>query len=62
VHRPLCHATADKREWVTLRNRGEPTAFATLATPILATAVPRRATARDLTRLKSILELRDQAF
>jgi hypothetical protein len=43
--------------WVTLRNRGEPTAFATLATPILATAV-RRATARDLTRLKS----RDQAF
>ncbi len=44
---------------MTLRNRGEPTAFATLATPILATAV-RRATARDLTRL--ILELRDQAF
>jgi hypothetical protein len=46
---------------VALRNRGEPTAFATLATPILATAV-RRATARELTRLKSILELRDQAF
>lgn len=46
---------------MTLRNRGEPTAFATLATPILATAV-RRATIKDLARLKSILESRDQAF
>ena len=41
--------------WMTVRNRGEPTAFAGLAAPLLATAV-RRATAKDLARLKSILE------
>lgn len=41
--------------WMTVRNRGEPTAFAGLADPILATAV-RRATAKDLATLKSILE------
>ena len=41
--------------WMTLRSRGEPTAFAGLAAPILATAV-RRATASDLAQLKSILE------
>jgi uncharacterized membrane protein len=43
--------------WMTVRNRGEPTGFAGLAAPILATAV-RRATAKDLARLKSILECR----
>jgi uncharacterized membrane protein len=41
--------------FMTLRNRGEPTAFAALATPIVATAI-RRATTKDLARLKSILE------
>ena len=41
--------------WMTLRNRGEPTGFAGLAAPILATAV-RRATTKDLAQLKSILE------
>lgn len=47
----------DGGTWMTLRNRGEPTAFAGLAAPILATAV-RRATAKDLARLKSLLERR----
>ena len=42
---------------MTLRNHGEPTAFAGLASPILATAI-RRATTKDLARLKSILEIR----
>jgi uncharacterized protein YndB with AHSA1/START domain len=43
--------------FMTLRNRGEPTAFAGLAAPILATAI-RRATSKDLERLKTILESR----
>jgi uncharacterized membrane protein len=46
---------SDGSTWMTLRNRGEPTAFAALATPIVATAI-RRATTKDLARLKSILE------
>ncbi len=41
--------------WMTLRHRGEPTAFAGLAAPLLATAV-RRASTQDLARLKTILE------
>lgn len=41
--------------WMTVRNRGEPTAFAGLPAPLVATAV-RRATEKDLARLKSILE------
>ena len=41
--------------WMTLRNRGAPTGFAGLATPILASAI-RRATAKDLARLKAVLE------
>ena len=45
----------DGATWMTLRNRGEPTAFVGLAAPILATAI-RRASAKDLARLKSILE------
>jgi uncharacterized membrane protein len=45
----------DGGTWMTVRNRGEPTAFVGLAAPILATAI-RRATANDLERLKSILE------
>ncbi|GFG53864.1 ATPase [Mycolicibacterium agri] len=43
--------------WMTVRNRGEPTAYPGLAAPIIATAI-RRATANDLDRLKSILEAR----
>jgi uncharacterized membrane protein len=45
----------DGGTWMTLRNRGEPTAFVGLAAPILATAI-RRATAKDLARLKATLE------
>jgi uncharacterized protein YndB with AHSA1/START domain len=45
----------DGSTFMTLRNRGEPRGFAGLATPILATAI-RRATAKDLARLKAILE------
>ena len=47
----------DGGTWMTVRNRGEPTAFVGLAAPILATAI-RRATANDLERLKVILERR----
>lgn len=45
----------DGGTWMTVRSRGAPTAFAGLAGPLLATAV-RRATAKDLAQLKSILE------
>ncbi len=45
----------DGTTWMTLRNRGEPTAFAGLAAPLLATAL-RRATGNDLARLKIVLE------
>jgi polyketide cyclase/dehydrase/lipid transport protein len=47
----------DGGTWMTVRNRGESTAFVGLATPILATAI-RRATSKDLARLKWILETR----
>jgi uncharacterized protein YndB with AHSA1/START domain len=40
---------------MTLRNRGEPSGFSKLATPLLAGAM-RRANRRDLARLKRILE------
>ena len=40
---------------MTLRNRGEPSGFSKLAAPMLASAM-RRANARDLERLKEILE------
>ena len=45
----------DDATWMSVRNRGEPTAYAGLAPPILATAI-RRATSNDLARLKAILE------
>ena len=38
-----------------LRNRGAPAGFAKVAAPVMATAV-RRATTKDLRRLKAILE------
>jgi hypothetical protein len=47
--------TAGAATWMTVRNRGEPTAFAGLAPAILASAI-RRATSNDLARLKAILE------
>ena len=43
--------------WMTLRSRGEPTAFAGLAAPLVATAI-RLATAKDLAALKVNLEQR----
>jgi Polyketide cyclase / dehydrase and lipid transport len=40
---------------MTLRNRGEPSGFARIATPVMERAM-RRATSNDLARLKTILE------
>jgi uncharacterized membrane protein len=40
---------------MTLRNRGEPTGFSSVVTPIMAAAV-RRANRKDLARLKRIIE------
>lgn len=40
---------------MTLRNRGEPTGFSLVASPVLAAAM-RRANRQDLARLKQILE------
>jgi hypothetical protein len=40
---------------MTLRNRGEPTGFSTVAAPFLARAI-RRANRKDLARLKTLLE------
>ncbi|HJQ93212.1 MAG TPA: SRPBCC family protein [Candidatus Thermoplasmatota archaeon] len=42
---------------MTLRNRGEPSGFAKVAAPVMAAAM-RRATTKDLARLKGLLESR----
>jgi hypothetical protein len=42
---------------MTLRNRGEPAGFSKLAAPVMAAAM-RRANAKDLRRIKEILESR----
>jgi uncharacterized protein YndB with AHSA1/START domain len=47
--------TASGGTRMTLRNRGEPSGFSKVATPMLATAL-RRANRKDLTRLKAVLE------
>jgi uncharacterized membrane protein len=46
---PLCGTR------MTLRNRGEPTGFAQVAAPVMASAM-RRANRKDLDRLKELLE------
>ncbi|RZU75582.1 polyketide cyclase/dehydrase/lipid transport protein [Micromonospora kangleipakensis] len=43
------------RTRMTLRNRGEPSGFATVAGPVMAAAM-RRANRKDLARLKALLE------
>jgi uncharacterized membrane protein len=50
----------DARTRMTLRNRGEPAGFATMAAPVMATAM-RRANRKDLANLKRILERPDPA-
>ena len=49
------HAEGSSRTRMTLRNRGEPAGFAKVATPVMTAAI-RRATEKDLARLKGILE------
>ena len=44
-----------QRTRMTLRNRGEPTGFASIAAPIMAAAM-RRANRADLAKLKALLE------
>ncbi len=51
--------TADGATRMTLRNRGEPTGFGRVAGPVMAMAM-RRANAKDLRRLREILERRAQ--
>lgn len=45
---------------MTLRNRGNPSGFSRVATPIMQRAM-RRATTRDLARLKALLETGERA-
>jgi len=51
-------------EWatrMTLRNTGNPSGFSRVAAPIMQRAM-RRATTKDLARLKALLEAREQAI
>jgi hypothetical protein len=49
------HELDPARTRMTLRNRGEPAGFSRLAAPVMERAM-RRATTKDLQRLKGILE------
>ncbi len=49
--------TADGGTRMTLRNRGQPAGFAKVTAPVMAAAM-RRANAKDLRRIKEILEAR----
>ena len=51
------HDSGPGRTRMTLRNRGEPQGFAAMTAPVMAGAM-RRATLKDLARLKQILEAR----
>jgi uncharacterized membrane protein len=53
-------AVDEHRTRMTLRNRGEPAGVFRLAAPIMASAM-RRATRKDLARLKTILEARSSS-
>jgi len=48
--------TGDGSTRMALRNRGEPSGFASLTAPLVASAV-RRATRKDLERLRALLEV-----
>jgi hypothetical protein len=48
-------ALGEHQTRMTLRNRGQPSGFASIAAPLMASAV-RRANKKDLERLKAILE------
>ena len=48
-------ASGDAATTMTLRNRGEPSGFFGLVSPLMATAM-RRANQKDLNRLKSLME------
>ena len=48
-------ASGDAATTMTLRNRGEPSGFSRLVSPLMATAM-RRANQKDLNRLKSLME------
>jgi uncharacterized protein YndB with AHSA1/START domain len=50
-------ALGDDRTRMTLRNRGEPTGFGSVAAPVMAVAI-RRANRKDLAALKALLESR----
>ncbi len=50
-------AVGDGSTRMTLRNRGEPAGFSTLAAPLMTSAI-RRANRKDLHKLRSILEAR----
>jgi uncharacterized membrane protein len=51
----------ETRTRMTLRNRGEPTGFSTVAAPVMAAAM-RRANQRDLANVKRILERTETAL
>ena len=50
-------AADENRTTMTLRNRGEPSGFSSVVAPMMAMAM-RRANAKDLARLKQLLEAR----